>query len=154
MEYIVVKWLHILSSTVLFGTGIGSAYYLFFTSLTRDTHAVAHVVRYVVRADWWFTTPAIVFQPASGFYLMYLIGYPPNTGWIAASILLYLFAVACWLPVVWMQVQMRDMASLAMTKGERLPKRYWHFLRIWTALGSVAFLALVGVFYLMVARPA
>ena len=154
MEYVIVKWLHILSSTVLFGTGLGSAYYMFFISLTRDTHAVAHVVRQVVRADWWFTTPTIIFQPLSGFYLMHLIGYPANTGWIAASLLLYVFAGACWLPVVWMQIQMRDMAQLAMTKGERLPKRYWHFLRIWTALGTVAFLALVGVFYLMVARPA
>ena len=154
MDYVIVKWLHILSSTLLFGTGLGSAYYMFFISLTRDPHAVALVVRWVVRADWWFTTPTVVFQPLSGFWLMHEMGYPLTSGWIAASLLLYLFAGACWLPVVWMQVEMRDMAQLAAAKNERLPPRYWHFLRIWTALGTVAFFALVGVFYLMVARPA
>lgn len=154
MDYLIVKWLHILSATLLFGTGLGSAYYMFFISLTRDPHAIAPVVRWVVRADWWFTTPTIVFQPLSGFWLMHALGYPLNSGWIAASLLLYLFAGACWLPVVSMQIQMRDMAELARIKGERLPGRYWHFLKIWTALGTVAFFSLVGVFYLMVARPA
>lgn len=154
MDYVTVKWLHILSSTVLFGTGLGSAYYLFSTSLTRDAQAIALVADQVVRADWWFTTPTIVFQPVSGFYLMYLAGYPLSAGWIAASLLLYLLAGACWLPVLWLQLQMRDMARMAAAKGDRLPKRYWHFLRIWTALGIAAFLALLAVFYLMVARPA
>jgi len=154
MDYVIVKWLHILSATLLFGTGLGSAYYMFFTSLSRDPQTIAHVVRWVVRADWWFTAPTIVFQPLSGFWLMHRIGYPLNSSWIAASLLLYVFAGACWLPVVWMQLRMRDMAQLAAAKGERLPTRYWHFLKIWTALGTVAFLSLVGVFYLMVARPA
>lgn len=154
MEYVIAKWLHILSSTLLFGTGLGSAFYMFFASLTRDPRIVAIVVKYVVIADWLFTTTTVIFQPLSGWYLANLMGLPLTTKWIMWSIGLYLLAGAAWLPVVWMQIQMRDMARQAVTAGQHeLPDRYWRFLRIWVALGVVAFLALVIVFYLMVAKP-
>jgi uncharacterized membrane protein len=153
MEYVIVKWLHILSSTLLFGTGLGSAFYMFFASRTRDARAVAVVVRYVVVADWMFTTPTIILQPLTGFYLVHLTGLPLTSAWIGASIALYLLAGACWLPVVWMQIRMRDMALESAAADGPLPGRYWRFLRWWVALGIVAFLALVAVFYLMVAKP-
>jgi uncharacterized membrane protein len=154
MEYVIVKWLHILSSTLLFGTGLGSAFYMFFASRTRDARVVAVVVRYVVIADWAFTTPTIILQPLTGFYLVRIAGFPLTSKWIAASIALYFLAGACWLPVVWMQMQMRDMAQQAASSGAELPARYRRLLRWWVALGMVAFLALVAVFYLMVAKPA
>jgi uncharacterized membrane protein len=154
MEYVIVKWLHILSSTFLFGTGLGSAFYMFFASRTRDARVVATVVRYVVIADWAFTTPTIILQPLSGFYLVQIANFPLTSKWIVASIALYLLAGACWLPVVWMQMRMRDMARQAASSDAELPARYWRFLRWWVALGIVAFLALVAVFYLMVAKPA
>ncbi|HEY5759588.1 MAG TPA: DUF2269 domain-containing protein [Steroidobacter sp.] len=154
MEYLVVKWLHILSSTVLFGTGLGSAFYMFVTSLTRDARVVATVVRYVVIADYAFTTPTVIIQPVTGLYLMHLAGFPLSSTWIAVSIALYLLAGAAWLPVVWMQIKMRDMAVTAAANGTELPQRYWNFLKWWVALGIVAFSALVVVFYLMVAKPA
>jgi uncharacterized membrane protein len=153
MEYVIVKWLHILSSTLLFGTGLGSAFYMFFASRTRDVGAIAVVARYVVIADWAFTTPTIVLQPLTGFYLVHLAGYPIASDWIVISVGLYVLAGACWLPVVWMQIRMRDMAGQAAASGNALPDRYWRFLRWWVALGIVAFLALVAVFYLMVAKP-
>jgi uncharacterized membrane protein len=154
MEYVIVKWLHILSSTLLFGTGLGSAFYMFFASRTRDARVVAVVARYVVIADWAFTTPTIILQPLTGFYLVRIAGFPLTSKWIVASIALYLLAGACWLPVVWMQMQMRDMAQQAASSGAELPARYRRLLRWWVALGIVAFLALVAVFYLMVAKPA
>jgi uncharacterized membrane protein len=153
MEYLIAKWLHILSSTFLFGTGVGSAFYMLLTSLTRDARAVAVVARYVVIADWLFTTPTIIFQPLSGWYLMRLLGVPLDARWIVWTIALYILAGVCWLPVVWMQIKMRDMARAAAAAGSALPERYWRFLRYWVALGIVAFGALVIVFYLMVAKP-
>jgi uncharacterized membrane protein len=153
MTYLIVKWIHILSSTLLFGTGLGSAFYMFFTSLSRDVRATAIVVRYVVIADWAFTTPTIVIQPLTGFYLIHLAGFPVTSAWIMWSIGLYLLAGAAWLPVVWMQIKMRDMAAEAARTNTELPPRYWQFLRLWVALGIVAFCALVVVFYLMVAKP-
>lgn len=153
MTYLIVKWLHILSSTVLFGTGLGSAFYMFFTSLSRDVRATATVVRYVVIADWMFTTPTIIIQPLTGFYLIHIAGFPLTSPWIYWSILLYLLAGAAWLPVVWMQIKMRDMASEAVRTNTELPARYWQFLKLWVALGVVAFVALIVVFYLMVVKP-
>jgi uncharacterized membrane protein len=154
MEYVIVKWLHILSSTLLFGTGLGSAFYMFFASRTRDVHAIAVVVRFVVIADWAFTTPTIILQPLTGFYLVHIAGLPLTSTWIVASVALYLLAGACWLPVVWMQMRMRDMAAQAAAAGKELPVQYWTFMRWWVTLGIVAFLALVAVFYFMVAKTA
>lgn len=154
MTYLIAKWLHVLSSTVLFGTGIGSAYYMLAASLTRDARAVAQVVRFVVIADWIFTTTTIVAQPATGLWMAHLAGYPLTARWILWSIVLYFIAGACWLPVVWLQIRMRGLADEAVRRGEPLPKRYFDCLKVWTALGVPAFLALVAVFWLMVAKPA
>lgn len=154
MEYIAVKWLHIISSTLLFGTGLGSAFYLFFASRTRDPQVIAVVLRYVVIADWIFTTPTVVLQPLTGWYLATRAQLPWSTTWLSDAVVLYAFAITCWLPVVWMQIRMRDMARLAASRNESLPAVYWRYLALWTVLGIWAFVALVIVFYLMVAKPA
>lgn len=154
MEYLLTKWVHIISSTLLFGTGLGSAFYMFFASRTRDPGIVATVVRYVVIADWCFTTPTVILQPLSGFYMVHLAGYPLTSTWLLWSIILFGVAGAAWLPVVWMQIQMRRMAQASAASGVALPDQYWKYLRAWVALGIVAFVALVIVFYLMVLKPA
>ena len=153
MTYLVVKWLHILSSTVLFGTGLGSAYYMFFASRTRDARTIAHVVRYVVVADWLFTTTTIIAQPLTGLALAHLAGFPLSSAWIVWSFVLYLVAGACWIPVVVIQIRMRRLAEAAAASGGPLPPAYNACLRLWTALGIPAFVALVIVFWLMVAKP-
>lgn len=153
MEYLAVKWLHIISSTLLFGTGLGSAFYMFFASRSRDPHVIAVVLHYVVIADWIFTTPTAVLQPLTGWYLATLAGMSWSNTWLRDAVVLYAFAIACWLPVVWIQMRMRDMAKAAAAAGEALPGRYWRYLALWTVLGMWAFVALVIVFYLMVAKP-
>jgi uncharacterized membrane protein len=153
MTYLVVKWLHVLSSTLLFGTGLGSAFYMYFAGRSRDVRAIAVVTRHVVIADWLFTATTVVFQPLSGLYLMHLAGIPLTARWIMWSFALYFLAGACWLPVVWLQLRMRDMARAAVDANTPLPERYWRYQRIWVALGWPAFLALVVVFYLMIAKP-
>jgi uncharacterized membrane protein len=153
LSYLVLKWIHVLSSTLLFGTGLGSAYYMLLTSLTRDPRAVLVVVRQVVLADWLFTSTTVVVQPLTGVLMARMAGWPLSAPWLAKSIGLYLLAGACWLPVVWIQLRMREMARQAVAAGAPLPPRYWQFLRYWVLLGIPAFLALVVVFYLMVAKP-
>jgi len=153
MEYNLAKWLHILSSTLLFGTGLGSAYYMFFASLTRDPRVVAVVVRHVVRADWWFTTPTVLIQPATGLAMAYLAGWPLSTPWLAWSLALYALAGLCWLPVVWLQLRMRDMAQQAAAEGSPLPAAYWRCADWWEGLGYPAFVAMAVVFFLMVNKP-
>ncbi len=153
MLYLCVKWLHILSSTVLFGTGIGTAFFMLLANLGKDVRAIAFATRTVVIADWCFTTPAVIFQPLSGLMLMHLTGATFQAGWLSAAILLYVFAGACWLPVVWMQIRMKRLAVEALTTGASLPLAYWRLNRWWVVLGSLAFPAMVVIFWLMVVKP-
>jgi uncharacterized membrane protein len=154
MEYVIAKWIHILSSTLLFGTGIGTAYYLFCASRARNPLIVAAVAKNVITADWIFTASTVIIQPLTGFYLVYLGGIPMTSRWIAWSTGLYLLAVACWLPVIWLQIQLQRLAARASEEKSELPDLYWRYFRRWIALGIPAFIALLIVFYLMVAKPA
>ena len=152
--YLAIKWLHILSSVVLVGTGFGSAYYMYFANRSKSVAAQAVVAGLVVRADWWFTTPVVIIQPLTGFWLVKLSGMPWSTPWLALSILLFVVAGACWLPVVWLQIRMAAIAQEALRTGAALPDLYWRYARWWEALGYPAFAAMVVVFYLMVNKPA
>jgi uncharacterized membrane protein len=153
VTYLIVKWLHVLSSTILFGTGVGSAYYMYFASRTRDARVVAAVVRRVVVADWMFTTTSGIVQPVTGLYLAHLADLSLTIPWLMGSLIGYGIAMGCWLPVVRLQIRMRDIAERAAIAGEELPEPYWHYLRWWMALGVPAFASLVIVFWLMVAKP-
>lgn len=154
MDYLTVKWLHVVSSVLLVGTGFGSAFYLFFANRIDSVTVRSEVARLVVRADWWFTTPAVVFQPLSGLWLMREAGWSLATPWIAASLALFFFAGACWLPVVWLQIRMARIARQCAHVGRPLPGRYQRLARVWEWLGYPAFAAMLAVFYLMVAKPA
>lgn len=153
MEYLIVKWVHILSSTILFGTGIGTAFFMFMANRRKDIAGMYFATRHVVIADWLFTTPAIIIQLLSGLYLMDRGGYQLTENWIKWGLMLYCFAGACWLPVVWMQIRMRDMAKTALHTGAPLDNRYWVFDRWWIILGSLAFPAIMVIFWLMVTKP-
>lgn len=153
MSYLLLKWVHIVSSTILFGTGVGSAFYMFVANRGRDVPSVAFASRYVVLADWLFTTPAIIVQLLTGLALAHVAGYALTDFWILTSLMLYFFAGACWLPVVWMQIRMRDIAADCLANGTPLPDAYHRFARWWTILGCLAFPAVMVVFYLMVFKP-
>jgi uncharacterized membrane protein len=152
MEYLVAKWLHILSSTILFGAGVGSAFHLFAATVRGERDGIAGAARNVVLADWLFTFPAAIFQPVSGVWLVHLLGIPFSTPWVAWSIGLYAFAIACWLPVVVIQIHMERIAVAAREGGTALPLTYGRLFRWWTALGFVAFFGFLAVFWLMVAK--
>lgn len=152
--YLVVKTLHILSSVLLVGTGFGTAFYLYFANRTRSVPVIAAVARLVVRADWWFTTPAVLFQPASGLWLAHAAGWPWRSPWIVATLALYGLAGACWLPVVWLQLQLAHLARTARAShATTLPARYWQYAKWWEWLGYPAFVAMLLVYFLMVFKP-
>lgn len=153
MDYLLLKWIHIISSTVLFGTGIGSAFYMFMANRRKNTADIYFATRHVVIADWLFTTPSVIVQLITGIALVDVMEYELFSGWVLWALMLYFFAGVCWLPVVWMQIKMRDMAKLAMENGTDLPARYWAMDKWWIALGSLAFPAIMVVFYLMVYKP-
>ena len=154
MEYALTKWLHVLSSTVLFGTGIGSAYYFLVATLSRDARNVATVAGYVVTADWLFTATTAVIQPLTGYWMMRVAGIGMEVAWLRWSVWLYVLAIACWLPVVWLQIHLRDLARCAAANREALSAEYWRCFRAWFGLGVAAFVAFVAIFYMMTVKPA
>jgi uncharacterized membrane protein len=114
---------------------------------------VAAVARWVVRADFLFTTPTAIVQPLTGFWLLHTMGsLPVATPWVRHSLELYAFAIACWLPVVWIQFRLRDIAAAAAQQGTTLPASYWRFFIAWVVLGFLAFFAFLAIFWLMVAK--
>lgn len=152
--YLLLKWIHILSSVALVGVGFGSAFYLYFVNRTRNVAAIAEVSRLVVRADYWFTTPAIIIQPVSGLALASMAGYPFMQTWLLATYVLFVLAGLWWLPVVWLQIQMAKMAKIAAGNNAALPLTYWRYAVIWERLGMLAFPAMLIVYGLMVFKPA
>lgn len=152
--YLLVKWLHIVSSVVLVGTGFGSAFYLFFANRSASLEARAVVARLVVRADLWFTTPAVIAQPLTGLWLAHTAGWPLTTPWLLASLLLFALAGACWLPVLWLQLKMAREVEAALAAGRGLSVQYGRWQRTWEWLGYPAFAAMLTVFFLMVNKPA
>lgn len=152
-EYLLLKWVHILSSTVLFGTGAGIAFFFVRAHRTQDVTVIAAVSRDVVLADAVFTAAAVVLQPLTGVAMVWLAGYSWSQPWIFLSMVLYGAVGCCWLPVVWLQIRMRDMALAAQTTQSPLPARYRRYYRCWFALGWPAFLGVLVIFYLMVAKP-
>jgi len=154
MSYLLVKWIHILSATVLVGVGFGTAFYKWMSDRSRDVSTIANVSHFVVVADWVFTTPAIILQLATGLWLATHAGYPLSTGWVAYALVLYLLAGSCWLPVLFLQYRMRSLAHDARAKGEGLGPEYFRYARFWFWLGVIAFSAMVVVYWLMVTKPA
>jgi len=152
-DYALIKTIHILSSAILFGTGLGTAFHGLMANRSRVLTATVVVNRNVVLADWLFTTPAVLVQPATGVWLALQAGFPLTSGWLLLALLLYGVVGACWLPVVWLQIQMRRIAEAALRDGTALPARYHRYAGWWFALGWPAFASVLVIFYLMVAKP-
>ena len=152
MEYLFLKLIHIISSTILFGTGLGTAFYMVRGNMSRDINALRSTTRSVVLADWIFTTPAIIIQPVTGFYLMHVLNYSFNTLWFNLVIGLYILTGVCWIPVVILQTKMRNIACSTDT-WEALPKTFFSYYKTWFNLGFPAFISVLIIFYLMVFKP-
>ena len=153
MDYLILKFLHVIGATILLGTGAGIAFFMMMAHRTGDAATVAATARIVVIADFLFTATAVVAQPVTGLLLASTLGYDLAEGWIVASIALYLVTGAFWLPVVWMQAKMRDLAAGAAAARAPLPAAYNRLYRLWFAFGFPAFFAVLAIFWLMIARP-
>ncbi|PIE12881.1 MAG: hypothetical protein CSA70_07960 [Rhodobacterales bacterium] len=149
----ILRWLHVIGATVLFGTGAGIAFFMLMAHRTRDAALIAHTAGVVVLADTVFTATAVVAQPLTGWALAHHLGWDLTEGWILLSLLLYGVAGMFWLPVVWLQLRMRDLARQAADAGTPLPRRYDRLFRVWFAFGFPAFFAVMTILWLMLVRP-
>ena len=153
MLFFPLKYLHLIGAAVLLGTGAGIAFFMLMAHRTRNIAVIAAVARIVVIADFLFTATAVVAQPATGLALAAEGGYSLSEGWILVSIALYVITGVFWLPVVWMQMRMRDLANTAKSRGAPLPRSYYRLFHTWFAFGFPAFASVLAIFWLMVTRP-
>ena len=151
--YAAVKTLHILSATVLFGTGLGIAYFFWMGGRSSDDRAALFAARATVTADFLFTLTAVIVQPLTGAWLIWRGGFNPLDRWLVLTYALYLLAGACWVPVVFIQVRIRDLLQAKLSGGEFDDARNRRLRQIWFWLGWPAFLSLIVVFHLMVTKP-
>ncbi|MES1200545.1 MAG: DUF2269 domain-containing protein [Pseudomonadota bacterium] len=154
MEWtLLLRWLHVIGACVLLGTGAGIAFFMLMAHRTGDARFIAQTARVVVIADWIFTASAVVAQPITGALLANALGWRLTEPWLLAALALYVLTGAFWLPVVWMQQRMRDLAQHAATHNEPLPPAYFRLFRLWFVCGIPAFLAVLTILWLMLARP-
>ncbi len=151
--YLGLKYLHVLGAAVLLGTGAGIAFFMLLAHLRGEPALIAGVARIVVIADFAFTATAVFAQPITGLLLARRVGFSLWDGWILWSIVLYVITGVFWLPVVWMQMHMRDLAVGAVREGRALPQRYHRIFRMWIAFGFPAFGAILAILWLMIAKP-
>jgi len=149
-----LRWLHVIGACVLLGTGAGIAFFMVMAVRTGRTALIAHVASTVVIADTLFTATAVIVQPVTGYLLALAVGWPLTKGWIALSLVLYVITGMFWLPVVWIQIRLRDLARQAEADGGALPDAFHRLYRIWFAFGFPAFAAVLAIVWLMLARPA
>lgn len=151
--YFVLKYVHVMGATVLLGTGAGIAFFMLMAHLSVNAAVIAGVARIVVIADFLFTATAVIVQPLSGVWLAHIAGYSLLEPWLLTSIALYIVTGAFWLPVVWMQMRMRDLATAAVHTGLPLPDAYYRLFRYWFAFGFPAFGAVLVILWLMIVKP-
>jgi uncharacterized membrane protein len=151
--YLTLKLIHILGAAVLFGTGLGIAFFMFMAHRSRDAATIAATARIVVIADALFTATAVVVQPITGAGMALLVGFSLFHWWMVATIVLYVLVGLCWLPVVWIQIQLRNLAAAAAYDGVPLPERYHKLFKIWFWLGWPAFIGVIAIFALMIWKP-
>ncbi len=149
----ILLWLHLIGACVLLGTGAGIAFFMVMAHRTRDAVLIAGTARIVVVADLVFTATAVIAQPLTGWLLARQAGWDLTEGWLLASLALYALTGACWLPVVRIQIILRDLAAEAARNATALPARYHRLYRLWFALGIPAFAAVLAILWLMIARP-
>jgi len=142
-----IKLLHILSATLLFGSGLGIAFFMLRAYLSGNAEAMKVTTRNVVLADWLFTTPAVIIQLGTGLWLTWQLGISFGSAWFVAVSTLFILVGACWLPVVWIQLRIRQIVN----SGAEL-NDYRSLMRAWIALGVPAFVSVLVLFYLMVSK--
>jgi uncharacterized membrane protein len=151
--HLIVKTVHIVSAAVLFGTGMGIAFFMWRSGTAGNAAERFFAARQTVLADYVFTLPAVIVQPLSGIWLIRSGGFDATEYWLAATYILYAMAGACWVPVVWIQIRLKALAAEAARSGTPLPDRYHRLFRIWFLLGWPAFGAVLTIFFLMVVKP-
>lgn len=153
MLYFLVKFLHVLGAIVILGTGSGIAFFMWMAHRSGDAAFIARTAAVVVLADMIFTLSAVIAQPVTGGILMLMSQTSFTEGWLATALVLYAVAGVSWVPVIFMQREMRDLARVAAEKDAPLPPRYFTLFSRWFWFGIPGFGSVMAIVYLMIAKP-
>jgi uncharacterized membrane protein len=153
MLYFITEYLHVLGAIVILGTGTGIAFFMLMAHRSHDAAFIARTAEVVVIADFIFTLSAVTLQPVTGGLLMWMSSTDITEGWLLTSLVLYAAAGAFWVPVIFMQVEMRDLARVAVARGAPLPPRYFTLFRRWFLFGIPGFGSVMAILWLMIAKP-
>ena len=151
-SYLILKLIHILCAVVVAGTGVGIAFFMYMVNRSKNIEAIAVTARHVVLADWIFTMPAVILQFITGILLMLELGYSFTSTWFVVVITLFIFIGLCWIPVLFIQVKIRELSASSLSSGI-IDTRFARLMMLWTGLGIPAFTAIVIIFWLMVFKP-
>jgi len=150
--YFIIKIIHIISAAILMGTGLGIAFFMYRSKFTDDLHQKYYAASNTVLADFLLTTPAVIIQPLTGFWLIWTMGYPWNAPWLLTSYVLYGLIGCFWLLVVYIQIRLKQILKTCIEENKPLPEIYYQLFQIWFWMGIPAFTLLTGIFYLMVVK--
>jgi uncharacterized membrane protein len=151
--FFVIEYLHVLGAIVILGTGAGIAFFMLMAHRSGNAEFIARTAATVVIADMIFTLTAVLLQPVTGGLLMKLSSTSLSERWLLASLALYAIAGLFWVPVIFMQIEMRDLARLAVENNETLPPRYFALFRRWFLFGIPGFGSVMIILWLMIAKP-
>jgi uncharacterized membrane protein len=151
--YFLVKYLHVIGAIIILGTGTGIAFFMLMAHRSGDPAFIARTATTVVIADMLFTLSAVLLQPVTGGWLMMLSATSFAERWLVTSLALYAVAGLFWIPVVFMQIEMRDLARDAAARQAPLPSRYFALFRRWFLFGIPGFASVMLILWLMIAKP-
>ena len=146
-----IRLLHILSSALMFGVGIGAFWFMVTAARSGSPAAIAVTTRNAVRAEWFIAAPVALIQPTTGYLLMLQLGYSLHSRWFAAVVALYIFAGMCWVYLVKTELKLRDLTAHSTATG--LPAEFGRLFQRWTRLALGSFTGVLAIFWLMVFRP-
>jgi len=150
MIYLILKLVHIMSSTILFGGGIFAALLGTIVFGSRRAKVIAEIGPHIVRVESYLTALSALAQIITGLWMASIAGFSVSTGWLGWALILFCIAGLCWILGVWLQHRMVDLSKTALETDAALPAEYRKLFARWTFLGLPSTAAMIGIFYLMV----
>lgn len=151
-----IRLIHVVSSALMFGVGIGAFWFMLAALRSADIALIAATTRNAVRAEWFIAAPVAVVQPTTGYLLMLHLDYSLHSRWFLALATFYILAGMCWVYLVKAELKMRHLANVALASPRAatpLPPQFHALSRRWRRLALGSFAGVLTIFWLMVFRP-
>ncbi len=149
MAYLVFKLIHIFAVILFMGNIILDVFWKSHGDRSKDPAIMAHTLRGIIRADRFFTMPAVAFLILAGFGAMG-IGYIPfETGWILWGFIMIVISAAAFMA----KVVPAQKKLLKIAETEPFDQQLYDAVsKEWNLWGSIATIAPIIAVVLMVLK--